>query len=734
MKIGPIDISITLIAYIGGVIAAAVVLMRMWGANKDVRVESYCRDAVIAAMVDSEPEVVNAGADKCEYLLAQNPDKNNVRLYLGVLQMKQKRTLEAQKTFMEVTTQPNATNQEKAWAFVCAGVAQFNAATNDGANKAKLESAALAAEKLFLQALAVPENKENIDALINLGTIQLFKNQPNSFAEMQKYCERANAVKGVASLKGQEALYGLNGRIAVNQNKYQEATDAFERAKALNPSAKDLIDSRRYSILGSISQDKMDPAKRQELLEKVMREVGTYGANQAVAQNAIGIGWFRLKPAPDYDIIALGGFRGAIAADPKDPRGYKNLAALFEDQINDYAKKLSVDITGIRGETPVLNKWIVRMDTKAARFQPSDMATIDKIRKLVSPDQANSMERLWKEYLTTINPQKPADRVNARLRQLASVRRFAYLLDESNDNQRPSLLQRALELANEVVKDDPNDPAAWFALGQVQIDRKEYLDALKSFKASADKGMNSPELLTLIEQLSRKPELIDRRPDPGRRWYGARPIIGATMVASVGSSGSVVKMKIDDKEVPAEIEGSQVLYFPGDKDLDDGEHTVYLSMKTPFEAKEIVFPPAVFNLDKKPPTVSVSPDVKQPISPKNVWTVVLSDSSGIDTATLTISLTTGMGKGNTKNIIEGGKYKIMQPDLGVKANSFVDPDKPIKFGFGFDIPNGECRLNITVQDQAGNELKDTRTYNVKGGIEGTPKSTIKFQDSDEKDK
>ena len=726
MKIGPIDVSIPGLCYVAGCVVGVSLLLQMYSYNKDTRVESICRSFIMRGMNDDNPDSIVSGIEKCKYLIDLYPKKVSTRLYLGSLLLRQKQYQDAQAAFADVLEKvPDATAQEKAWALVGQGVAVF--ASVSTSSKDAQAKAAVKSEEFFKKALE--QENDNPDAIVNLGLVQLLKTQSGNSAEQaEKYCKQALASSKIPSLAGLTQLHNLNGLILLRQGKFSESTFAFERAHALQgvaAPASAAANNSRLARLGTITQPGLDSKLREELIIKTQRETQLMPENQRnAARNAMGVAWTLIKNKPEWYETARMIFIDAINADRKDPQAYLNLAELYEDHIKLLGAKLTVPVTGIcGGESSAVNPWMVNtvaVNTVAVnRFERADVSTLAEIRKNLK-DEFD----VWSNYLKTVIPPLAADRINAVTRQLSCVRRQFYLLDITAESERPDLRKRELEMANEIIAIDPKDPIGNVLLGRVYVDNQEYVNARKAFESARQLGKIPPDVQTGIEKLSVQPTLVGQRPEENKPWFGVRPLIGATMKAVLSGGGiKEAKMAIDGKVVKPSIVGSQILYFPSEADISDGEHTATLSATFASDPHPIEFKPVKFFVDKLPPTWTVDPENNQPLASKAVWTITLADRSGIDPTSLSITLTSGKGKGITRNLVQNGRYKMALPDLGIKTGSFVDCEKPFKVASPMELSAGEYGLNIVVQDSVGNELKETKQYSVKG--------TIKVNDENE---
>lgn len=758
-----------MIVYTAGLVAAFLVLTIMWKWNADTRYEAWYRSTITRALNGEEPD---KGVAACEKLIAVRSERTNVRFALAELLYKQGRYQDAQAAYEALAALPSTKPEEKAWALVGQAASVF-------ANAPKGSKAKAAEQAEALCRSALEQDKNCTDALVNLGLALAWKDAESgkeddggaggakgnkaggsapkdakdkkgeagapkdakgkggegkdkgakdkkggseALKEAVTVCEQALAATAPASLGGQTQLYALRGYLAMQRGQSLAATVAFEQVRAMQPGLADVDSLRRAGLLAGAIQPGVEPQARRELLAKVEAELGKFGKDQIVALNALGVGFAMLKGVPDFAagpyITAEKHFRKALDIDAKDPRAYYGLASLMEDRVEDIAKKASVPFTGFTGETPIPNKWAsaaATTTTVTSRFSTTDNALAQEIVVKLLDE-----EKLWQRFIGGTAPSAP-DILDAQLRKLACMRRRAYLA--ANDALRLDVLVKlALPLAQEVAKANPASAVAQYTLGRTLLDKEDYLLAYKAFQAAEAAGMKSPELERLLKVLGTKPEILDVRPPENRekRWFGARPLIGGTLKAFTSAGPlKAATVKMGETVLPASsvsVVGSQVLFLPAANQVVDGQQSIAISV-TDAMGQTTDFPPFTLSIDKKPPAWSVTPDNNAPLPVKPVFTITFADPSDIDFSTVKVLLkkTGAKGVGDTRKLIEDGRYK----------QNMQETNPPRKMGFPLDTPTfqvspglqdltaGEWELSVSVQDMVGNQLNDAKKYQVK---------------------
>jgi tetratricopeptide (TPR) repeat protein len=711
MKIGKIDVTVPMIAYFAGFVVALVVLLTMWSKNSDQRYEAICRGAIYRGMYDDGGDAINKAVESCQGIVDRNPGKVTARLYLANVQFRQKNYTAAQKSFEEAAGLSGATNREKGWAYTGAGVSVFTAAAKD-----KQAKAAVTAAEFFKKALAADKNC--VDAMVNLGLVELYKGDPTSIDEAEKWCNTALELQAagkslVPSLKAQEQLYVLKAIVSAKRGKNSDAVANFDRVKAFRQQNTNSESNRRMAMLASVTEKGLDVAVRRELLTKLESDVSKYGKDSVAAYNALGIGNSLQESEPDFATVGMAAairhLTKAIDTDVKDLRGYHNLSVVLQRRMQAVAAKVSIPLTGLTGETPVNNRWLNA--EKVTRYTPIEKGYINELKKLLENEEA-----LWKK-MQDKGKLEPADRIESKLRQLVCLRRWMYLLEPEEEAQRAAPIVRAINLQKDLEALAPDDPVVLQALGYFLLDKGDYLGAHKQFAKAAEKGAKSPELDRLIQGLGVKPEVGDIRPAPGKRFLGPRPLIGGTLKAiSAGGVPKQAVMKIDDQPVQAVLSGPlgmQLLYYPNEKDLKDGEHSVTITMSDSLN-QPVEFPSFTFALDKMPPKLGITPDLGTPLAGNTVFTVTLEDRTGVDFSTLKITMKSTKSKGKDELLISEGRVKrTMLETTPPRKIGFPIDSETFQFTAGKNLEPGEYEITIVVSDLAGNILTENKKFTVK---------------------
>ncbi|MFH0939579.1 MAG: tetratricopeptide repeat protein [Planctomycetota bacterium] len=704
MKIGPINLSYRLPFYIGANVAAVIVLFMFWRQNADTRMESIYRERILRGAFDDNPDALAIAINACRSL----PQKVRVRLYLAGLLFRDKENKaalkEAHDIWKGIAADSAATMDEKAWALVGAGVANFTAAESSARPAAAAEAA-----KLFQQALSHRNNCA--DALINLALAQLWKGDPGALEEAEKRCQEALAAPP-ASLFAQAQLYNLHGWLLAQRNNSKDAITAFARAQALRPDREDLIITRRIAQLATLTQKNISPEARCEMLKKTENELKSYGDQELTALLAIGCGWMMLKDAPDYltgpFLAASRNFDLAIQRKPDDPRAYRYRAALFEERIAALTKTLTVQVAEINSAVTGVNLWT----GKETAVEPvgQDLVTLNAIQIAL-----RELDAIWMCYADCMTD--PQQKFDGKLRRLACSWRSFWNTPKKDFATRLKLQQQAIELSHELIKLNENNGDGYFALGQALMEKGDFAAALKTFETAKNKDCKAPTLSALLKGLqSCKAEIVDFRPSQTQRWFGETPLIVARLKSIVCPSGyRDVKMLLDDKPLTSPVViGTQIFYQPENTTMLDGSHTIKVSVTDAF-GTNLDFPPINFTIDKKPPTLKIIPDTATVLTSKAQWTLTLSDESGINLSKTKVILKTASSTISpfSRDIVKDGKYKISIPDFTPPIQIGAIVGETFKISAGQDLAPGEYTLDITAQDMEGIVLNTTRTYTVK---------------------
>jgi len=702
MKIGPIDVSYRMLIYAGILVAEVIGLWTLWNSNSEIRAESIYRSKVMRGLFDEKIEQVGISIEAAQQVIQYSPQRVDAKLYLGSLQYRQKEFKAAQKTFEDAAAMANATSQHKAWALTGAAASAFSAAGKDDAAKGASD-----AEKIFKQAsdIKLDGGKRSSDALAGLAILTYLKRSTASNVEALTLSDQALAAGDPPALKVLAQLYNIRGLIQAQQGKALDATNSFTQAQFLRPERTDFAESRRLARLESVFDTTLGDAQRLELLQKLEREMSTYGKNQPLAWTLVGQGYGSLKTQKDYlrgpYTQALAAFQRAITADATDLRPYRAKSHLIEERLADVAKALSSPLSGMKGESPIISIW---GNGPTQRLDSKDSSLHTEIRQLLTDSEAT-----WN---TVAERTTGADKLDARLRQLAAVRRLFWLTPDNDVNVRNAALDKMLKLGNEIVTLDAKSGRAHYTLGLVHIERGDFGAALGSMKTAKANGVAAPELDKLIDGLALKPEVLDIRPGDRRRWFGSVPLISASL-RSTTVGYKQVKMQVDGKDVEPVVTGTQVLYVPDDNFNMDGSHTVKVSVLDKFE-NAIDFPEFSFGVDKKAPSIKIIPEDKATVGTKPVWTITLSDASGVDASSTRVIFKTIKGPQMiTRDLVKDGKFKIGLADLQppVRVNSLAG--ESFRVVPGQELQPGEYALEITSVDLNGNPVTETKRYTVK---------------------
>ena len=703
MKIGPVDIRVHALVYVAAVLVLGIVVLNMWRSNSGVRLEGYYRGAILAGMNSDSTPVQQEAIDACKSVLNVSPQNANVRLYLAALLMKQKKFVEAETAAQETADLPAITPDEKAYAWVGAGVAHFRAVSGD--EPAKYAAAAAECEKNNYFKKAVDSQNKNGDALANLACCKALQ-KPGAVSPLLKSCDEAMAGSPAPSLSGEQQMYTLKGLALLEQGKAFDALAEFERAQALQPAGlpglPDPHDNRRLGMLAGMLQKDVSTAQRLTMIELIEHEIGRFGKQEVVVLNALGLARWMLSSDADYARKhfkdARRNFNDAINKYPKDPHAYLNQAAIVEDRIADLVKNLGVQVPSLNGDPPQVSPWDERGKVEIA---PADEQIKSEISGLLYEE-----DKLWDLFFAKVVDASPAERVRCKLLQLSCVRRLVWL---TTDNNRKVMLTRALAIAEELTKISPSDPMTHFTQGEVFLEQGLQVKALTAFTLAKSNGTNTPQLDQLLAQIGNSPGMTDIRPSKNGPSFGAVPLVRVTLSGVNINAVQACVMTFDGRQVQASRVGSQVMFLPKADELKDGKHTIGVTINDGSGAP-VALPPFNFVVNKKPPVWVIG----EPVGNPPVWEITLTDEVGIDYSSLQLTLKNAAG-GFKRDLVKSGKLFFPMPNLQLKQGDKISTDK-FKISSGTDQPllPGTYTLTIDVHDNATNgTLEISRGFDVK---------------------
>ncbi len=705
MKIGSLELSISTFVYalilVVILFMVPVVAMSKWAQMR----EAWHRSTILNAMAEGG-DSVDSGIAACQALIAADGSKAAPRMYLGCLYCLNKNYKDAQEAFDHVQDAAKATPEEKSLALTAEGCAACLAGEKDG-KPGNLELA----EGLFKKALEV---KETPDALGAMALLKSWKSE----AEAEPFVNKAFVAEPAPSLAMLEQLYRLQGSILAHHHKPGEAGAAFGSVKALNPGNATMDDAARFATLASINEPGLDSAARRTAIEKMTMESSKFGKAEGDALLAIGMAWLSLKKDPEY--AATNGpfdrarltFRQMLDRNPKDARAYKCLAAMLSERAETLSAELTVPVTGINGEAPHASTSWTAPAAGAEHAQPERYSKEDQTRVNTILALNRDEDAMWERMLRQSDVAKE-DKIDAKIRMLACVRRQIWLTD-AEAGQHEALVKRAVEIAGELVALDASGRSHQLQ-ALVLIDKGDLAGARASLLEAAKRGPLTPESTKLLAELDVKAKLIDVGPAPAiEREFGAAPLIRATVETPLGLSAlKNIKVTMNEKQVPATVFGTQILYLPSEADMSGGPKTVQI-VAGDSTGSHLEFPKFTFLIDKEPPTWAIDPPAGA-VKGDVVFSINLKDESGVDWGTLSA------GMRSTKTTAEApfdvvfvrdGHFSHALPRLNVKTGELV-LRSPFKLTAPTEtIPSGEYKVWIEVKDVLGNKLKDEKIYTV----------------------
>src|SRR5262245_5551534 len=226
MKIGPLDIRVHALVYLGAIFALIIVMLALWRSNSVGRMETVYRASIMQALIEESKNTpfLDEAADKCRSLIKVTPEKISPRLYLGTILLREEgKAAEALSVLNEIEKMGQATADEKTMAQLCAGVAQFRSVC--GNDPEKYAEAAAKCEAAFQRILE--KNPTNPDALANLALAKALQN-PKAFDAIKTLAGQALAAPKPPSLASTEQLYCLRASIAFNESRPLDALTEYQ--------------------------------------------------------------------------------------------------------------------------------------------------------------------------------------------------------------------------------------------------------------------------------------------------------------------------------------------------------------------------------------------------------------------------------------------------------------------------------------------------------------------------
>lgn len=717
MKIGSIELSTPAFIY-AAILAALTVLVptvafSRWGAIR----ESWQRDTIINAAAEGGNSI-DDGVAACRAMIATDPSKAAPRLHLGCLLAAAKNYKDAQEAFEHVPDAAKATAEEKSLALTGAGcVLCLDGAT--GGKPAHVDEA----EKLFKKAI---EFKDTPDALAAMAILKSWKSEHS--ADVDIFVKKALGSPPAPAPGLLVELYKLNGSLLARNHRAADAANAFQSAKAINPTDLQMDDAARLTLLATLHEPGMNAADRRKAIEKMMQDLEKFGKSKRDALLAIGMAWHAFNGDPDYTSQngpyekACATFKTMLDLDQKDALAYKNYASLLEERVAALAAELTVPVTGLNGETPLGDGgWTVdpvpnnTAGGNGVLAQP-DVLRLGKITNLLRDEQT-----LWEQFMARGEPSKE-DKIDAKLRIVSCGRRrvlmaaatrpvrrdvnYNVVLDSGDEQVLKQLLPPATDLA---ALDESGQ--GHFVLGLLLIEKGDLPAARTALLESHKRGFKSAELTKLLATLDAKTKILDAGPMPAEHQFGSAPLIRATLESPLGlSTLKGLKITLDGKDVQSSVFGSQILYSPRETEMGGGEHVVKI-LSSDASGAPIELQQFSYQIDKQPPEWKIDPapgEVKGGV----VFSISVTDPSGVDWA----SLSAGIRAKTSANpldvvVAKNGRYSHSLPSINVKMGENI-----LRSPFKLVTPNpflpGEYTLWIEVRDLAGNKLKDEKAFSV----------------------
>ncbi|HEY3319948.1 MAG TPA: hypothetical protein VGP72_05745 [Planctomycetota bacterium] len=704
MRIGKFEVSIKLLVCIGGFVVGILILLTMWRANSERRAEAIGRGRIMQAMYDDSGDAISNGIDACKLLVELNPKKTNARFYLANLLFRQKAYVESQKAFEEIVNLEGVADREKASALVGAGVAMYM-----GAAKEKQPKILPDVQKYFDRAMTAQKNC--VDAMINTALVKMHRGGAAATKDLEKDCRQIvdRETAGIApSRPAQEQFYTLAAMVASQNGKPMEAVAYFERTRATGGTGKRSDEGKRLALLSAMTEKNLPTPKRRELIKSFEADQKNFEKDKVNTLNSMGVALALCRDDPDYVIgpyaNALKYFQRAINADTKDLAAYQNIIGLYEKRLADVAATASVPLTGFTGQTPLPDRWGV--SEKVDRFPKADFPVLVELKKVLGEEEV-----LFKKM--NLMKLEPPAKIDLKLREVSCLRRQAFLTEFVEDTFRQALYTRCLQAVKELEMLAPDNPDVVLTSVLVLTEKGDYVGAARKLAECLTRGVKSPQLDQVAKELTIQPRCVGIRPSEGRRSFGPRTLIAASLELPNLGQKPRGTAKIDGKMIGAQmagVYGTQLLYLPSERELAEGLHDVEVSVDVG-GGTPITFPTFKFDLDKQGPVCRIEAEGTEPLPLLPVFSITLSDRSGIDYNSVKVVLKGKRGAPTT--LMSEGKYRVKMPKLNPpRTDGFPLDADAFQVTPARELPIGDYDVIVTSSDILGNSATETKTFKV----------------------
>jgi len=714
MKIGPIDIGISSLAYLAAVIILSVLALRLWIANSAQRAEGRYSLTIREALNDDKENNLEIVENQCKALLQDLPNNAPAWLHLGVVQYTRQKYSAAEESFGKAGSLTTATPEQRAQGYVGAACAKFiQAAPKDRAQTIP------AVQELLKKALEIAP--ENADALAAMGTVQLWlAKAPQDYDAALDTLKKAEDAKSPPSRVGESRLQAALGVALVSLDKPRpdEAEKHFTRALAGDPGWKDAETYRRLASIAIFAQDAMSIDERRKLIDKYKNDTKLMGEYEPIALNVMGQSLLRMKhEMPERDFLngpykgAIEVFTFAIARHAGKPEGYLNLLGLYQQRI--FGEPLSPDEH--KRQTAAL---LPRLPAAWLDARLRDLPLTNPWRggaNITLSDTENKVKEEIKSLLTVSGElvrkvQSVAGLLDKDQKRSVAVYNFnsLYLLRalEEDASRRAKLLE---DMTN-VAAGMGDDPAVNRLNGRLALLRRDYKAAYEAFSKAAQTD-NGADLAALIKAFEKTPEIFDPRPHKSV-LLGKAPLIGASAFHPGYAGPLTFEIKIDGHLEPVNQTGTQGFLRDPVSYFTDGEHKV--EVKVSDALGHAASKDFSFFIDKQPPVLKISPEREAP-GPRPVIEVNIEDTgSGVDLESIKVSMTAIGGATPFKDIvlINKGAFTRDLPAVGAKSGDKVEGPK-FKLSSHMDLSPGAYVLDFSFADRAGNAGTRKINFEVK---------------------
>ncbi|MCZ7647863.1 MAG: hypothetical protein M5U26_21830 [Planctomycetota bacterium] len=702
MKIGSLDVTIPSLVYAALVVVLGVVNFKLYESKVGARAQGRRIHALQMKLADGNPQSYQEGAELSREILAAEPRCVPAHLWLATFLYLQQKYEEAQEEYEVAAEMEAASAEQRAEAWSGAACAVF-ARLGEDRREAGIEEAG----KRIAKALQAKD--DHPDALVAQGILDLWKNEDGSSDKALKTFETVLAGKAQPSIHGAAALHNARGVALSRKGQGAMADAAFVAAEFVKPEWKAPEENRRLSVITSLMEPDMPLDRRQALIDKYIAHTKDFGSQEGLVMNALAVGlWQTKKDLKTRDYVekaypkALKLLRSAVQKYPKDPQGYWNIAGLLQDRI--WGDVRDAEDSGLMGRVAedLRDPDYYRQGSERRNLSAEEVGVINDLKGL---------SRQLGDILGTLLEKvklKPEKRLRAEKLMFSALE--LQLVCEATSTDRSRIEKPIRAQADALLEHAEQDAEAVRIVGFYELGQGRYQTALRHLRKAQELGAKGPDVAAFVEQLSRPPVFMNIRPRKGH-WFGARPLVSATVLAASCPGPVKLELTYDGKPQNAAVKyGTQIVFYPEDSLLTDGSHEVRIDGEDAAgNAAQHAFKVYV---DRQPPTGSATLQEGANL-PRPVFKVVLADAGvGVDLTSVRVTLKSMSPKSTPINadLVRNGAYEKDQPGAKAKDGERL-PGESFLVASYQDLAPGAYGLKIVFSDLAGNDRTVDAPFN-----------------------